>query len=66
MARFVSLVQRQAHRVTDADVSALTAWGLSDDAIFEITVAAAAGAAQESLDAGLALLEQSGNGDAPS
>jgi hypothetical protein len=66
VARFVALVQRQAYRLTDADVSALTARGLSEDEVFEFAVAAAVGVAQEHLDAGLALLEKSGNGDAPS
>ena len=60
MARFVSFVRRQAYRVTDADVSALTTRGLSEDEIFEIAVAAAVGVAQEQLDAGLALLETEG------
>jgi alkylhydroperoxidase family enzyme len=51
--------------VTDADVSALTTLGLSEDAVFEITVAAAMGAATERLDAGLAMLDSSGSDDAP-
>jgi hypothetical protein len=39
--------------VTDAEVAALRAAGQSDDALFELTIAAAYGAARERLDAGL-------------
>jgi alkylhydroperoxidase family enzyme len=54
---YLAKVRRHAYRFADADVEALTAAGLSDDAIFEMTVAAAAlGEAQRRLAAGLYLL----------
>jgi alkylhydroperoxidase family enzyme len=57
LADFITKVREHAHRVTDADVGALRSQGLSADAIFEVTVAAALGAAQRRLDAGLALVD---------
>jgi alkylhydroperoxidase family enzyme len=53
---YLAKVRQHAYRVVDADVDALTAAGLSDDAIFELTAAAALGEAQRRLAAGLALL----------
>ncbi|MEW6471141.1 MAG: hypothetical protein AB1679_02635 [Actinomycetota bacterium] len=44
-AGYVDKVRRHAYKVTDADVEALHEAGWSDDAIFEITVATALGAA---------------------
>jgi alkylhydroperoxidase family enzyme len=49
---------KHAYRVVDADVEALTTKGLSDDAIFEVTVAAALGEAEHRLETGLSLLGQ--------
>jgi alkylhydroperoxidase family enzyme len=49
-------VAHHAYRVTDADVAALRQAGHSDDSLFEITVAAAVGAALHRLDRGLAAL----------
>jgi hypothetical protein len=49
----VAKVDGAAYRITDADVAALKAAGCSEDEIFEVTVAAAVGAALRSLDAGL-------------
>jgi alkylhydroperoxidase family enzyme len=46
-------VRDQSYRLTDTDFATLTGAGLSDDAIFEITIAAAVGAAPERLEAGL-------------
>lgn len=57
VAAYVSVVHQHAYRVTDAQVSALRSLGLSDDAVFELTVAAALGAAQRRLDAGMALFD---------
>lgn len=51
---------RLLYRVTDADITALRVHGLSDDAIFELTVAAALGEAERRLAAGLALLDPAG------
>jgi alkylhydroperoxidase family enzyme len=50
---YVEKVAQNAYKVTDADVEALRAAGYSDDAIFELTLAAALGAARMRLDAGL-------------
>jgi hypothetical protein len=50
---YVDKVREASYRVTEADFAAMTATGLSEDAIFEITVAAAVGAAGRRLDAAL-------------
>ena len=55
---YLAKVRQHAYRVVDADVQALTAQGMSDDAIFEVTIAAALGEAERRLDAGLAVLER--------
>ena len=59
LADFVSKVREHANRVTDADIAVLRSQGMSADAIFEVTVTAALGAAQRRLDAGLALVDTS-------
>ncbi len=56
LARYVDTVARHAYKVTDADVAALQSAGNSDDALFEITVAAAVGAALHRLERGMAAL----------
>ena len=56
LAPFVDKVRRQAYTVTDGDVEGLRAAGYSEDQIFELTVAAAYGAARKRLDAGLAAM----------
>ena len=61
LAQYVAMVRQRAYRVTDADITALRAHGLSDDAIFELTLAAALGEAQRRLIAGLALLDPAGD-----
>lgn len=50
---YAEKVRDHAHRLTDADIEGLKAAGRSEDEIFEVTVAAAVGAALRSLDAGL-------------
>jgi hypothetical protein len=50
---YVDKVARHAFKITDADVDALRAAGYSEDAIFELTLAAALGAARARLDAGV-------------
>ena len=55
---FVANVRDSSYRITDSDVAALTAAGCSEEQIFEITVAAATGAALERLDAGLRALRE--------
>ena len=59
LAGYVDKVARHAYQVTDQDVGALQSAGNSDDAIFEITVAAALGAALGRLERGLAALASS-------
>ena len=53
---YTATVRRGAYLVTDAQVEALRAAGLSEDEIFELTVAAAVGAGLHRLDAGLKAL----------
>jgi alkylhydroperoxidase family enzyme len=50
---YVDTVRRHAYRVTDQDILDLKAAGYSEDQIFEVTVAAAFGAAKARLMAGL-------------
>ena len=50
---YVEKLARHAYKVTDADVDGLREAGYSEDAIFELTLAAALGAAQARLSAGL-------------
>jgi alkylhydroperoxidase family enzyme len=54
---YVEKVARHAYKVVDADVERLRAAGYSEDAIFELTLAAALGAMQARLEAGLAAAE---------
>ncbi len=56
LAAYVDKVARHAYKVTDADIAALQRAGNSDDALFEVTVAAALGAALGRLERGLAAL----------
>jgi alkylhydroperoxidase family enzyme len=56
LARYVDAVALHAHQVTDGDLAALLRGGSSDDAVFEVTVAAALGAALGRLERGLAAL----------
>jgi hypothetical protein len=58
MRSYAAKVREESYRVTDADVAELRAAGVSEDEIFEITVAAALGAACYRLDAGLRVLRQ--------
>src|SRR5262245_1811080 len=51
---YAQTVGRWAYKVTDADVAALKTAGHSEDAIFEVTVSAAMGAAVGRLERGLA------------
>jgi alkylhydroperoxidase family enzyme len=50
---FADKVRRRANTVTDDDLEALRQQGLDEDAIFELTVASAVGAASARLQAGL-------------
>ena len=55
-ASYVDKVAQHAYKVTDADVAALQQGGSSDDILFEVTVAAALGAALGRLERGMAAL----------
>ncbi|HKV07096.1 MAG TPA: hypothetical protein VJ725_03095 [Thermoanaerobaculia bacterium] len=52
----VDKIARHAYTITDEDVAALKAAGWSEDAIFEISAAAALGAGVARLERGLAAL----------
>jgi hypothetical protein len=54
---YLTKVREASYRITDADVDALRSVGHSDEEIFELTVAAALGAALRSRDAGLRALQ---------
>jgi hypothetical protein len=56
LGTYVAKVRDQSYRVTDRDITALATAGLSEDEIFELTVAAALGAACRGLDAGIRAL----------
>jgi hypothetical protein len=53
----IDKVAKQAYRVTDEDMAAAKASGLSEDQIFEIVVCAAVGQAARQHDTALAALE---------
>jgi len=55
-ASYVDKVAQHAYKVTDADVAALKTTGRSEDVVFEVTVAAALGAALGRLERGMAAL----------
>jgi alkylhydroperoxidase family enzyme len=57
LAAYVEKVRRRATEVGDGDFTALAAAGFGEDEVFELTVAAALGAALRRLDAGLAALD---------
>jgi alkylhydroperoxidase family enzyme len=54
---YLETVRRHAYRVTDDQVAELRDGGLSEDEIFELTVAVAVAAGLERLEAGLRTLE---------
>jgi hypothetical protein len=58
LAAYLDKVHDAAYDITDADVAALQAAGHDDDAIFELTVAAAIGAASRRAERVLAILEE--------
>jgi hypothetical protein len=61
-AAYVDTIHRHAYRVTDETVAGLREAGADDDAVFEISVAAAFGAARTRLDAGLQALRAARDG----
>ena len=58
LAAYLDKVHDAAYVVTDADIAALQAAGHDDDAIFELTVAAAIGAASHRAARALAVLDE--------
>lgn len=58
VAAFVEKIRRHASRVTDKDVADLRASGLTEDAVFELTAAAALGAALVRLRTALAVIDE--------
>ena len=57
LSTLIDKVARHAYKVTDEDIAAARASGLSEDQIFEIVVCAAIGQATRQYDAALAALE---------
>src|SRR5262245_3154590 len=57
LAALLGKVTARAHSVTDADVAAARASGLSEDQVFELVVCAAIGQASRQYEAGLAALD---------
>jgi hypothetical protein len=55
---YLEKVRRHAYRVAEGDIEAMREAGYSEDEIFELTLAAALGAADTRLAAGLAALER--------
>lgn len=55
---YAAKVRDASYRIVDADVAALRTAGFSEDVIFEVTVAAALGAATRRLNAGLRALDE--------
>lgn len=58
LSAWVDKVARHAYKTTDSDVESLKAAGYAEDQIFEVTVAAALGAARGRLDRALAMLDE--------
>lgn len=54
---YVDKVARHAYAVTDKDIEALKQAGYSEDAIFEITISAAVGAAYARMERGLEIVK---------
>ncbi len=57
LASYVGKVVEHAYKVTDADIERLKTAGYSEDAIFEITVAAALGAGVRRYEAGVKAMQ---------
>ena len=62
-ADYVDTIHRHAFRITDRMVAGLTEAGASEDEVFEISVAAAYGAARRRLEAGLRAVREARGGD---
>jgi alkylhydroperoxidase family enzyme len=57
LGALINKVVEHAHKVTDADITAVTASGTSEDQIFEFVVCAAIGEAIRQYDTALAALD---------
>lgn len=57
LSSLIDKVARRAHEVTDADIAAARASGLSEDQVFEIVVCGAIGEAARQYDGALAALD---------
>ncbi len=57
---YLATVRDQSFGLQDADVDALRAAGMTEDAIFELTIAAAAGEAYRRIELGLAAVRGRG------
>jgi hypothetical protein len=56
--RYVETIRRHAYKLTDRRLQELAEAGWTDGQVFELTVAAAFGAAKRRLDAGLRALDE--------
>lgn len=56
---YVRSVREASYRVSEEDIAALQAGGLGEEEIFEVTVAAAVGAAFDRFEAGLRAVAES-------
>ena len=56
LADYLANIQTASYRITDGDVARLLDAGYSEDALFELTIASALGAAYRRLEAGLRAL----------
>jgi len=56
--RYVETLRRHAYKLTDRHLEELACAGWTDSQVFELTVAAAFGAAKRRLDAGLSALSE--------
>jgi alkylhydroperoxidase family enzyme len=56
LRQYVDAIALHAHRITDEDVQSLCEAGYSEDAIFEVSIAAAVGGGLARLERGLAVL----------
>jgi len=61
LTSYVDKVACHAYQVTDEDLAALSRAGYSEDAVFEVTLAAAVGAGLARLERGLAALRGGGS-----
>lgn len=64
-APFLAILDRirtAAYKITDEDIAALSKAGMSDDQIFELTIAASVGVARRRRDAAMAAIAEASGG----